>query len=149
MRTVHHRRFLILGPFEYFDHSGNSADESTSERRDAGRRSGNIARYIHAQEAAIAIAGTRAESYSRWKARAEKRCRAVEGSLKFFMDSRQIRSMKRPPAHNFAAQEQPGLAVAFGPNEAAGRVLASVPQSAFEKHRHSTSLRTISRIMAM
>ena len=59
-----------------------------------GEKVDNIARYIHAQEAVMAIAGTEAERYSRWKARAENAVAQLKGLLKFFMDSRQIRSMK-------------------------------------------------------
>jgi hypothetical protein len=59
-----------------------------------GEKVDNIARYIHAQEAVSAIAGTEAERYSRWKARADNAVERLKGLLKFFMDSRQIRSMK-------------------------------------------------------
>jgi hypothetical protein len=59
-----------------------------------GEKVDNIARYIHAQEAVIAIAGTEAERYSRRKATAENAVVRLKGLLKYFMDSRQIRSMK-------------------------------------------------------
>ena len=59
-----------------------------------GEKVDNIARYIHAQEAIVLIAGTEAERYSRWKARAENAVAQLKGLLKYFMDSRQIRSMK-------------------------------------------------------
>jgi hypothetical protein len=59
-----------------------------------GEKVDNIARYIHAQEAVIAIAGTEVGRYSRRKARAENAVARLKGLLKFFMDSRQIRSMK-------------------------------------------------------
>jgi len=59
-----------------------------------GGKVDNIARYIHAQEAIIAIAGTEAQRYSQRKARAENAVARLKGLLKFFMDSRQIRSMK-------------------------------------------------------
>ena len=59
-----------------------------------GEKVDNIARYIHSQEAVIAIAGTEAERYLRRKARAENAVARLKGLLKYFMDSRQIRSMK-------------------------------------------------------
>ena len=59
-----------------------------------GEKVDNIARYIHAQEAVIAIAGTEAERYSRRKATAENAVVRLKGLLKYFMESRQIRSMK-------------------------------------------------------
>jgi hypothetical protein len=59
-----------------------------------GEKVDNIARYILAQEAVIAIAGTEAERCSRRKAAAENAVERLKGLLKFFMDSRQIRSMK-------------------------------------------------------
>jgi hypothetical protein len=59
-----------------------------------GDKVDNIAGYIHAQEAVSAIAGTEAERYSRWKARADNRVVRLKGLLKYFMDSRNIRSMK-------------------------------------------------------
>ena len=59
-----------------------------------GEKVDNIARYIHAQEAVIAIAGTEAERYSRRKATAENAVVRLKGLLKYFMDSRHIRSMK-------------------------------------------------------
>jgi hypothetical protein len=59
-----------------------------------GEKVDNIARYIHAQEAVIAIAGTEAERYSRRKATAENAVVRLKGFLKYFMESRQIRSMK-------------------------------------------------------
>jgi hypothetical protein len=66
---------------------------STIARR-PGEKVDNIARYIHAHEAVIAIAGTEAQRYSQRKARAENLVSRLKGLLKFFMDSRQIRSMK-------------------------------------------------------
>jgi len=59
-----------------------------------GEKVDNIARYIHSQEAVIAIAASEAERYSQWKARAENAVARLKGLLKYFMDSRQIRSMK-------------------------------------------------------
>ena len=53
-----------------------------------GEKVDNIARYLHAQEAVIAIAGTEAARYSRRKARAENAVARLKGLLKFFMDSR-------------------------------------------------------------
>jgi hypothetical protein len=55
-----------------------------------GEKVDNIARYIHAQEAVIAIAGTEAERCSRRKARAENAVVRLKGLLKCFMESRQI-----------------------------------------------------------
>ena len=60
-----------------------------------GEKVDNIARYIHAQEAVSAIAGIEAERCSRRKARADNAVERLKGLLKFFMQSRQIRSMKR------------------------------------------------------
>jgi hypothetical protein len=131
MVTAHHRRFLILGLFEYFDHSALAPrdlskamslfelDESLRLLLDSafeeenngeippelqqalldyceafGEKVDNIAQYIHSQEAVIAIAGTEAERYSRRKAAAENAVARLKGLLKFFMESRQIRSMK-------------------------------------------------------
>ena len=62
--------------------------------RSFGEKVDNIARYIHAQEAVTAIAGNEAERYSQRKARAENAVVRLKGLLKFFMQSRQIRSMK-------------------------------------------------------
>jgi hypothetical protein len=59
-----------------------------------GEKVDNFARYIHAREAVSAIAGTEAERYSRWKARADNVVLRLKGLLKYFMDSRNIRSMK-------------------------------------------------------
>jgi len=59
-----------------------------------GEKVDNIARYIHAQEAVSATAGIEAERYSQWKARADNAVERLKGLLKFFMQSRQIRSMK-------------------------------------------------------
>jgi len=59
-----------------------------------GEKVDNIARYIHAQEAVSAIAGTEAERYSRRKATAENAVVRLKGLLKYFMESRHIRSMK-------------------------------------------------------
>ena len=59
-----------------------------------GEKVDNIARYIHAQEAVSATAGIEAERYSQWKARADNAVERLKGLLKFFMESRNIRSMK-------------------------------------------------------
>lgn len=59
-----------------------------------GEKVDNIARYIHAQEAVIAVAGAEAERYALRKARAEHAVARLKSLLKFFMDSRNIRAMK-------------------------------------------------------
>ena len=59
-----------------------------------GEKVDNMARYIHAQEAVIAVAGAEAERYALRKARAEHAVARLKGLLKFFMDSRNIRAMK-------------------------------------------------------
>ena len=59
-----------------------------------GEKVDNIARYIRAQEAVIAIAKTEAERYTLRKARAENVVERLKGLLKFFMESRNVRSMK-------------------------------------------------------
>ena len=59
-----------------------------------GEKVDNIARYIRAQEAVIAIAAAEAERYSLRKSRAEHVVARLKGLLKFFMDSRNIRAMK-------------------------------------------------------
>jgi hypothetical protein len=99
--------------------------------RDFGEKVDNIARDIHAQEAVIAIAGIEAERYARRQAAAENAVARLKGLLKFFMDSRQIRSMKGL-LNTISLRKRPGLAPVCGSNEAAGRVLASFPQ-----HEHS------------
>jgi hypothetical protein len=58
--------------------------------RDFGEKVDKIARYIHCQEAVIAIAGTEAQRHSQREARAENVVARLKGLLKFFMDSRQI-----------------------------------------------------------
>lgn len=59
-----------------------------------GEKVDNFARYIHAQEAVSAIAGKEAERCSRRKAAADNAVERLKGLLKYFMDNREIRSMK-------------------------------------------------------
>jgi len=92
-----------------------------------GEKIDNIARYIHAQEAVIAIAGTEAERYSRRKATAENAV-AVEEFVEVLHGEPPNPLDERSLEHYFAAQEQPGLAAAFGSNQSSGRVPPSVSQ---------------------
>jgi hypothetical protein len=59
-----------------------------------GDKVDNIARYIRAKEAVSATAGKEAERCSRWKAAADNAIERLKNLLKYFMESRQIRSMK-------------------------------------------------------
>jgi hypothetical protein len=59
-----------------------------------GQKVDNIARYIRSQEFEARNAKTEIERLERRKAAAEHRVERLKGLAKFFMDSRNIRSMK-------------------------------------------------------
>jgi hypothetical protein len=77
-----------------------------------GEKVDNIARYIRAQEAVMAIAKTEAERYALRKARAENVVERLKALLKFFMDSRNIRSMKGR-LHTIALRKNSHAALVF------------------------------------
>src|SRR6516225_6637989 len=92
-------RLLLDSAWEAAEENGGEIPQELQEAllnycEAFGEKVDNFARHIHAQEAVIAIAGTEAERYSQRKARAENAVARLKGLLKYFMDSRQIRSMK-------------------------------------------------------
>ena len=75
-----------------------------------GAKVDNIANYIKSQEFEARNAKAEIDRLQSRQAAAENKVERLKGLLKYFMETRGLREHERPVEHDFASEEQPGLA---------------------------------------